>query len=114
MPARTYAAQAVAAPQTYAAEKRNAKCKPSFIMVDNTLGAADRTITIRDSFTPSATNGVPAPVAQTIDRLTFTVVITGCASLQDQLKDLEILGALQVYANAADAGCLITVGWDHE
>jgi len=115
MSARTYSALAVAAPQTYAAEKRNAKCKPSFVMVDNSLGAADRIITIRDHFTPSVTNGVPAPVpVQDIDRLTFTVVITGCVSLRDELKDLVILGELQVYANAVDPGCLITVAWAHE
>lgn len=114
MAALTFPAQAVAAPQVYATEKRNAKCKPSFIMVDNSLGAADRIITIRDSFLPAVTNGVPIPAAQTIDRLTFTVVITGCVSLQDELKDIEILGELQGYADAADAGCLITIGWDHE
>jgi len=114
MASRTYSAQAVGAPQTYATEKRNAKCKPSFIMVDNSLGAADRAITIRDHFLPAVTNGVPIPVVQDIDRLTFTVVITGCVSLQDELKDLNILGELQAYANAVDAGCLITIGWDHE
>ena len=114
MPARTYSSQVVAAPQTYAAEKLNAKCKPSFIMVDNSLGLADRIITIRDHFTPAVTNGVLAPVAQDIDRLTFTVVITGCVSLRDELKDLGILGELRAYANAVDPGCLITISWGFE
>ena len=115
MASRTYSSKVVAAPQTYAAEKRNAKCKPSFIMVDNSLGLADRIITIRDHFAPAVTNGVPAPVpVQNIDRLTFTVVITGCVSLRDELKDLVILGELQAYANAVDPNCLITIAWDHE
>jgi len=114
MSARTYSSQVAAAPQVYAAEKRNAICKPSFIMVDNSLGLADRIITIRDHFRPAVTNGVPAPVVQDIGRLTFTVVVTGCVSLRDELKDLVILGELQVYANAIDPGCLITVAWHHE
>jgi len=182
MPARRHTALAVGAPRTYATEKRNAKLKPTLIMVDNTglrgahtaamsatvmtdanaqfaagelvgftitnvttgnaavitantvntitvaaivgnfntgdtytlSGVGDRSITIRDSFTPAVTNGVPAPVAQDIDRLTFTVVVTGCASLRDELKDIEILGDLVVYADAIDPNCLITVAWDHK
>ncbi|GAH76231.1 unnamed protein product, partial [marine sediment metagenome] len=79
------------------------------------LAPDDRTINIRDSFTPAVTNGVPAPVPpQNIDRLTFTVVVTGCASLRDELKDIEILGDLVVWADAADPNCLITVAWDHK
>ncbi len=188
MPARTYSALAIGAPRTYATQKRNAKIRPTLIMVDNTglrgthtaaghptimtdananfaagelegltinnvttgnsavitantvktvtvlaivgdwsqhdvysisraapLAPDDRTIIIRDSFTPAVTNGVPAPVPpQNIDRLTFTVVVTGCASLRDELKDIEILGDLVVYADAIDPNCLITVAWDHK
>jgi len=182
MPALTRTALAVGAPRTYATQKRNAKLKPSFIMVDNTglrgthtaamsatvmtnvnalfvvgalvgftinnvttgnaavitantvntitvaaiagnfntgdvysiSGVGDRTITIRDSFLPAITNGVPAPVAQNIDRLTFTVVVTGCASLRDELKDIKILGDLVVYADAIDPNCIVTVAWDFE
>lgn len=187
MPALRYTALAVGAPRTYATEKRNAKVRPTLIMVDNTglrgahtaavsltiltdanaqfvagelvgftitnvtdgstgvvtantvntvtvaalaggltnqwntgdtytlSGVGDRTITIRDSFTPAVTNGVPAPVPpQNIDRLTFTVVVTGCVSLRDELKDIEILGDLVVYADAIDPNCLITVAWDHK
>lgn len=188
MSARRHTALAVSAPRTYATEKRNAKLRPTLIMVDNTglrgahtpdafsltimtdanaqfvpgelvgltinnvtdgstgevtantvntvtvaalaggatnrwntgdtytiTGVGDRTITIRDSFTPAVTNGVPAPVpAQNIDRLTFTVVETGCASLRDELKDIEILGNLVVYADARDPNCLVTVAWEFE
>jgi len=77
-------------------------------------GVGDRTITIRDHFLPAITNGVPAPVAQDIDRLTFTVVVTGCVSLRDELADIKILGDLRVYADAIDPNCLITVAWAHE
>lgn len=180
MPSRTHTALAVAAPRTYVTQRRNAKIRPTLIMVDNTgitgthtavmsatimtdataqfvatelvgftitnvttanaavitantvntitvaaivgnfntgdaytiSGVADRKITIRDSFTPAVTNAVAVPVAQTIDRLTFTVVVTGCASLRDELNDIEILGDLLVYANAIDPNCLITVAWE--
>ncbi len=187
MAARRHTALPVGAPRTYATQRRNAKIRPTFIMVDNTglrgahtapvsatimfdvnaqfvadelvlltinnvtdgssgvivantentvvvlalaggatdqwntgdtytiSGAGDRTITIRDRFTPAVTNGVPAPVPeQKIDRLTFTVVVTGCVSLRDELKDIEILGDLEVYADARDPNCLITVAWDHK
>lgn len=186
MSARTHTALAVGTPRTYATQRRNAKIRPTLIMVDNTgvtgtytplvvhatimtdvnaqfvagelvnftinnvtdgssgvvtantvntvtvaalaggglntwttgdaytlSGVGDRNITIRDSFTPAVTNAVAAPVpAQTIDRLTFTVVVTGCVSLRDELKDIEILGDLMVYADAIDPNCVITVAWE--
>ncbi|GAI40832.1 unnamed protein product, partial [marine sediment metagenome] len=31
-----------------------------------------------------------------------------------ELKDIEILGDLVVWADAADPNCLITVAWDYE
>lgn len=112
MPVLRFTALAVAAPQTVASERRDCKMKPTFIMVDNTGGAADRTITLRDQFTPDRSNLVAAPALQNIDKLTFTVVITGCVSLQDELKDIELLADFLCYADAVDAGCIITIGYE--
>jgi len=72
---------------------------------------ADRTITLRDSFTTDVSDALAA-AAQLIDKLTFTVVITGCASLRDELKDIELLGDLQCFADSADPNCIITVGYE--
>ena len=112
MPALRFTAPNLAGAQVVASERRDCKIRPTFIMVDNSLGAADRIITLRDSYTPDVSNAVAAPAAQTPDKLTFTVVITGCESLRDELKDIEILGDLLCYANVADADCLITVGYE--
>lgn len=112
MPVLRFTALAVGAPQVVANERRDSKIRPTFIMVDNTNAAADRTINLRDSFTPDVSNLVPVPAATTVDKLTFTVVITGCESLRDELKDIEILGDFLCYANAIDAGCIITIGYE--
>ena len=112
MPALRFTALVVGAPQVVALERRDCKIRPTFILVDNSLGAADRIITIRDSFTPDVSNLVAVPALTTVDKLTFTEVITGCTSLRDELKDIEILGDLLCYANAVDLGCVITVGYE--
>lgn len=111
MPALRFTALAVGAPQVVALERRDAKIRPTFLLVDNTLGLADRIITLRDSFTTDVSNGAAA-AAQLIDKLTATWVITGCDSLKDELKDIEILGDLLCYANAIDANCIITLGYE--
>lgn len=110
MPALRFTAPVVGAPQVVASERRDCKIRPTFIMVDNTLGIADRIITLRDSYTPDVSNAVAIPGAQIPDRLSFTVVITGCVSLQDELKDIEFLGDLLCYADVA--GAIITVGYE--
>jgi len=95
-----------------ALERLDSKIRPTFILVDNTLGAADRTITLRDSLLPDRSNLVVAPALTPVDKFTATWVITGCASMDDELKDIEILGDLQCYANAIDALCIITIGYE--
>lgn len=72
---------------------------------------ADRTITLRDSFTTDVSDGAAA-AAQLIDKLTFTAVITGCASLRDELKDIELLGDLLCFADTADPNCIISLGYE--
>ncbi len=112
MPVLRFSALAVGAPQIVALERRDAKIRPTYLLVDNSLGAADRRITLRDRFTPDISAGVAAPVLQNVEKLTATWVITGCDSLKDELKDIEILGDLLCYANAIDPGCIITIGYE--
>jgi hypothetical protein len=112
MPVLRFTALPVAGPQVVALERLDAKIRPTLLLVDNTNGGADRTITLRDRFTPDISNGVPAPVLTNVDKFTATWVITGCASIQDELKDLEILGDLLCYADAVDANCIITLGYE--
>jgi hypothetical protein len=115
MPVLRFTAQNLANIVTVASERRDCKIKLTFIMVDNTLGLADRTITLRDHFVPDFSFGSPGPAApatQDIDKLTFTVVITGCVSLRDELKNIEFLGDLMCYADAIDGGCIITIAFE--
>ncbi len=112
MPSLRFAAPAVGAPQTVALERRDCKIKPTYILVDNTLGAADRMISLSDTFTPDVSAGVAIPVAITAAagvKWTATWVITACE--QVELEDIEILGNLVCFADAADAGCIITIGY---
>ena len=99
-------------PRIFAAEKLNAKIIPTQIIVDNEAGAAQRVITIQDVFTPSPSNGVPAPVLTTVNRLIITVDNAGWATIAaEALKELEILGQLQVTIDVADAGTILTISW---
>ncbi len=110
MPALRFVAPLLAGAQVVASERRDCKIRPTFIMVDNTLGIGDRIITLRDSYIPDVSNAVAVPGPQVPDKLSFTVVITGCVSLRDALKDIEILGDLLCYADVA--GAIITVGYE--
>jgi hypothetical protein len=98
-----------------ATEKRNSKIKPTFLMVDNVAGAADAAIIVNDVFTPSPTIGVPGPVPQTIPRLRFTVPQLECDSLEDELKDVEFLGLVQIVrVGGVDANCFASFAYHFE
>ena len=101
-----------ASPRVFAAEKRNAKIIPSLIMVDNALGTQDAIITVQDVFTPAVSNGVAIPVLTTVDRLEINVSQLACVSIQDELKDIKILGQLQLTIGTLDAACMVSVGWN--
>ena len=113
-------AQAMAAsPTVFVTEKRNARVKPSLIVIDNALGAADAIFCVVDRFTPAVTAGVPAPVVTTVTRLQVNVAMLACVSLQDELKDVLILGGLEITrqllvggVQVADPNCVVTVAWD--
>ena len=114
MPSLTQTMVAVGLVTQFAAEKPNAKVIPSLIMVNNVLGAQDAIITVQDVFTPAASNGTPAPVLTTQSRLNINVSMAACVSIRDELKDIEILGLLQLLIGVADANCIVTVAWDFE
>ena len=107
------------------AEKRNAKVKPSLIMVDNVDALADSQLVFRDTFNTDASivaatgAAVVAVVGQTVDRLRVNVSINACVSMRDELKDVKFLGGASVLRSVAgvptlDAGCHVTLGYDLE
>jgi len=107
------------------AEKRNAKVKPSLIMVDNVDALADSQLVFRDTFNTNASivaatgAAVAAVVGQTADRLRVNVSIDACVSMRDELKDVKFLGAASVLRSVAgvptlDAGCHVTLGYNLE
>ena len=107
------------------AEKRNAKVKPSLIMVDNVDALADSQLVFRDTFNTDASivaatgAAVAVVVGQTVDRLRGNVSINACVSMRDELKDVKFLGGASVLRSVAgvptlDAGCHVTLGYDLE
>ncbi len=113
MPSKIVTASTVV--QAVAAEVRNGVHKPTSITVDNEGGAADRIIRVQDGFTPSVTNGTAVPVATTVDRLRFTVLIGDIITLNEQdLAGVKCLGSLGIIADGIDASCYISVGYKTE
>jgi len=112
MPSLAQALDAVGLVTIFAVEKQNAKIIPTQIIVDNEAGGATRKITIQDVFTPAISNGVPGPALTTVDRLIITVDNGGWATIAaEALKELEILGQMQVAIDVADAGTIATISW---
>jgi len=113
-----------AATKTLVTEKRNAKVKPSLIMVDNVDALADSQLVFQDTFTTNAsivaaTGAAAAGAAQVVDRLRINVSIDACVSMRDELEDVKFLGGAQVVRSVAgvltlDAGCHVTLGYDLE
>jgi len=105
-------------------EKRNAKVKPSLIMVDNVLALNDSELTFQDVFTTdasivAATGGAVPGAAQVVDRLRINVSVDACVSMRDELRDIKFLGGAQVIREeagvlTADVNCHVTLGYSHE
>jgi len=104
-------------------EKRNARVKPSLIMVDNVLAGADSELTFQDVFNTNASivaatgAAVAAVVGQTEGRLRINVSDDACVSIRDELEDVEFLGAAQVIREeagvlTANVNCHVTLGYD--
>ncbi|KKN14270.1 hypothetical protein LCGC14_0997810 [marine sediment metagenome] len=103
-----------ASPTVFAVEKRNAKIIPSHLMVDNVLGAQDAVLSIQDRFTPAVSNAVAIPVVTTVSRLSINVSMNACVSIRDELKDLKVLGQLEIVIGTPDAACIVSVGWNFD
>ncbi|MDP3064737.1 MAG: hypothetical protein Q8O40_16275, partial [Chloroflexota bacterium] len=99
------------AAQALWSQNRHAKGKPTSVSIDNQSAAA-RTVRLQDVFTPDASNGVASPTEQTIERLQVTVGagLTGAVP-EDELRDVEFLGAVKAIADAISAVCVIIVGY---
>ena len=113
MPSRVVTAHTTAV--QVAAERRNAVHIPTSMTIDNDAGAADRTIRIQDRFTPSVSNGVPAPVLTTVDRHRVDVLQGDVMTLHEKdLEGVKCLGELLIIGDAIDADCHVSVGYKHE
>jgi len=105
-------------------EKRNAKVKPSLLVVDNVTALADSELELMDIFTTNAsivaaTGAAVAGGAQAVNRLRINVSIDACVSMRDELKDVKFLGGARVDRTVVgvptlDAGCHVTLGYDLE
>ncbi len=113
-----------AAAMTLVTEKRNAKVKPSLLMVDNVTALADSELELMDIFTTdasivAATGAAVVGAAQAVNRLRINVSLLACVSMQDELKDVKFLGGARVDRTVLgvatlDAGCHVTLGYDLE
>ena len=63
--------------------------------------AADKTIVVRDSFTPSASAGMPAPVTVSPDRYRLVVRAGDWVDLSNEQGISRHLGVLRVNSDAA-------------
>ncbi|KKM66807.1 hypothetical protein LCGC14_1477510 [marine sediment metagenome] len=105
-------------------EKRNAKVKPSLLVVDNVTALADSELELMDIFTTdasivAATGAAIVGAAQAVNRLRINVSLLACVSMQDELKDVKFLGGARVDRTVLgvatlDAGCHVTLGYDLE
>jgi len=96
-----------------AAAVRNTKHKPVSITIDNLDGGADHTIEVWDSFTPDVSNLVAVPVYTKVRRYRINLIMGDLIVLErGDLEGVECLGNLSILADAVDALCLITVGYE--
>ena len=106
-----------ATPTVVATEKPNAKKKITALIIDNVGGAAARVVQVQDRFLPSISNLVPAPVVQTPSRFSVTIP-NGAGNVwnfdEKELRNVKVLGQLELIINVADAGCIVTVAWENE
>jgi hypothetical protein len=82
------------------------------IIISNT-SATEANIQIQDLFTPSVSNGVASPSAQTVDRYVMNVQANSKVDLSFSsiLEGIEILGKCQVLADVVETDVDITVAW---
>ncbi|MBA7683637.1 hypothetical protein ES703_92011 [subsurface metagenome] len=101
-----------------ATEKPTAKKKITSLIIDNVAGGAARRVDVRDSFIPSITNLNPAPGMGVQNPLRFSVTIPNGAGMvwnfdETELRNVEVLGALELIIDNPDAGTIVTIAWEH-
>lgn len=96
-----------------ATEKPNGKKKVTALTIDNT-GVAARVVEVRDRFMPSITNLVPAPGAQNPSRFLVTIGVGNVWTFDEkELRNVGILGALELHINIASA-TIVSIAWEEE
>jgi hypothetical protein len=71
------------------------------------------TLTIQDTFTPSASNAVPIVLAATTETRFVVSAVPGVHyEITDGVSGLRFLGLCEVDSTAIDADCDITVIWE--
>lgn len=91
---------------------KNAKVYITGLEVHHVSGSAI-TITIQDTFTPSATHVTTTPSSTDVARKKIYVE-SGASNMYgwtDETKSIEILDVCKVYADATDTNCYITLTW---
>jgi len=98
-----------------ATEKPNARKKVTALIIDNAAGGGARVVQIQDRFMPSITNLVPGPVVQTPSRFLVTIGAGLVWNFDEvELDNVDVLGQLELIIDIADAGCIVTIAWEHE
>lgn len=96
------------------AERKNAKVRPTSLLVDNQGGGQDVTLTIRDDFTSHVATGQVAEV-KTITRWKSKITQGDLITWNEEdLKGIKCLGALKVISNVDEPDCEISLGYEHE
>lgn len=110
MPSKTDTAKAVANVVDYFTAPKNAISHITGIQIAS-VSATERLITIRDSFTTTASNGAVAG-AKTPTRKKIYSLASKNYSWSDDTKSIPILGTCQVYSDTVDTDVHITLLWE--
>ena len=113
MPSNVVTADTTA--QVVAKAVKNAWHKVTSMTIDNINGSGDHTVRVQDEFTPDISAGVASPVLTDVDRWK-SIVAAGERLVLDErdMKGVRCLGNLQIIAEAIDANCIISVGYEDE
>lgn len=110
MPSKVLAAS-VAAQDVFVAPQNKAVYVTQLIL-DNTMEIVDDvTVTLQDSFTPDATNGVAVPGAVTPEKVKISAIKNNLVTLPDNINNIKILNTCQIVCNVAAANTDITIVW---
>jgi hypothetical protein len=113
MPSQVVTANTTA--QSVAAEKENARVRPTSISIDGLNAAGNRVLQLQDIFTPAVTNGVAVPSETTVTRWKWTVNAGDQLTFnKEDLAGIVCLGAMKVISDVTDANVIVTVGYEHD